>query len=649
MANKKEQKEKTTYEPEVLDNELEKRLMKYEATDYSSLIKQIDTEYQLAWWYIKPKMDEWAVRLKLYNNQKRDKEAIGDPLLFSIHQTLLASLYDDELMTVFEPNEKGDIEVAENLNRLYRYDYGLMQKDILDYEWDWDASFFGRGLCMFMEFDRKMKCPIPQIIDPMTFLRDPRAKSVAGDIKGRNSMRFGGFEKRMTKNEMKQAGVYFNTNNIGKSDNDIRSLIDNNRQLRADAQGLSNHQNLQDLSGENAEYRIMTWFTYWRGKPVMVEIADNRKRIVRYLELPKYTFPIIDRSMYPIAHDWDGVSVPDIIEDKQRARAVAMNLSLKSIKFNLHPRYVYDTNKIKNKADLNAVSNRHVGVDGSVDNAIAPVPSTPIKQEVSWIMELLDTAAQKATATPDQQQGASGQTKRLATEINMIANKVDVRYSLSAKIFGWSEKRFANQWYFLYKDNFAKDIDEKVMRISGALGARWRALTRENIIAKIDPDITVESKVVSDYKRSQKVQAYTNFFGLAMTQPYTNKILAMRAMGRILGIDSDEIDVIIPPTIDELHAEEENKIMEEGKKVFVSITDDHNIHMEIHNRASDTAAKTGHIEAHKQALIKLKVNPELAPQNQQMIGSENKGQEDMMAKMMNPSSAPAGSVAGSTM
>ncbi len=643
-----QQDDNLTYEPEKLDNSLEKKLKLYEKTDYSSLIKQIDTEYNLGWWYMKPKLDEWGLRLKLYNNQKRSKEAVGDPLLFSVHKTLLASLYDDQMIVDFQPKERGDIEVAENLNNLATYDYDIMQKDILDYEWDWDASFFGRGLCLFMEFDRKLKCPLPEIINPMTFIRDPRAKSVAGDVKGRNSLRFGGFEKRLTKYEMKNSGTYFNLEDLGKSDNDLRSLIDSNRQLRADAQGLSNPQTvLEPIHGENAEYRILTWFTHWRGKPIMVELAKNRKKIVRYLELKQPTFPIFDRSMYPISHDWDGVSVPDIVEDKQRARAVALNLSLKSIKSNLHPRYVYDTNKIKNRGDLNIKSDRHIGVDGSTNDVISAVPTTPIKQEVNWILDILDSSVQRATSTPDLQQGAMGSGKRLATEINMVSRKVDTNYSLTTKVWGWSEKRYWQQYYWLYKTYFAADIDEKVLRISGALGARWRSLNRENIVATVDPDVKIESKAVSEYKRSQKLQAYTNFYGLALTSQFANKLLAIRQLGKANGLTKDEIDAVVPPTVDEMIADKENKLLDENKKVLTAITDDHNLHIEIHNRASDSHAKIAHIEAHEQALIKLKINPELAPQPGTATGSANKGQEDMLAKMMNPSTAPAGSVAGS--
>jgi hypothetical protein len=40
------------------------------------------------------------------------------------------------------------------LTDLAAHDYGVMEKDELDYDWDWDACFFGRGLLLLSEFDR---------------------------------------------------------------------------------------------------------------------------------------------------------------------------------------------------------------------------------------------------------------------------------------------------------------------------------------------------------------------------------------------------------------------------------------------------------------------------------------------------------------
>lgn len=601
-----------TYQPEKIDSELEKELIALEqkttAGEFSSLIEQIQAEYKLSYDYLKPKWGEWAMRLQLYNNQKRDKEAVGDPLLFTTHQTVLASLYMDKLSVAFVEREEGDVDAAENLNHLARYDYGDMGKDELDYEWDWDSSFFGRGLMLFKEFIRKLKVPMPEVIDVMTFLRDPRATSVNGDRRGHGRARFLGREVRMTLDEMKEAGVYFNLEALdyNKGSNN-ESQVDQNRQIRASAQGLADPLNFNPSKGANQEYRLLEWFTIWGGKRVFVTLANDQKTVTRYDVLPSFFIPIIDRAMYPISHDWDGVSVPDLVEDKQRARAITLNLGLKGIKSNLLPMYLYDTNRIKNRFDLDFGFNKHVPVDGDTNGAMQPVARQHIGTDADWIMKMLDTAAQKSTATPDMAQGMMNTQDRPLGETQLVDANKDRRYSLSAKIFGWSEKRFWAQWYSLYKTHFKDGIDEKMVRIRGAMGTKFRPFTRENIIADIDPDIEIESKALADAERMTKLQLFNNYMALVVSDPTSNKRYGLRKLGRLSGMDNDELDMLLPPTIDEMKADDENQVLNQNKVVDVHDVDDDNVHLEIHNKAADTSAKYAHLRAHKTAMLLKKV------------------------------------------
>lgn len=600
---------------DVKEDTLENRKLECSKRDFKDLIDQIVSEYTLAYWFMKPKWDEWALRLKLNNNQKRDKSAVGDPLLFTIHQTVLASLYDDKLMVSHEGREAGDDEIAENLTDMAEFDYDIMQKDIIDYTWDWDASFFGRGLVMLMEFDNEEKTPVPENWSPMTTLRDPRAKSVNGDMKGRGKARFMGREIRLTKGEMEEAGVYFNLDGLKPDSSDVNSLIDANEMARQEAQGYSNTAKFQgELKGDNATYRLLEWITHYKGKLVLVTLANNKTKVVRYTEIKGNRIPIIDRALYPIAEDWDGVSIPDLVEDKQRARAKLQNLGIKVAEAGLYPMYLFDSNKITNKADLNYEQNKFISVNGSPAGAVEVMQKDTIKSDVSWIMDTLDQAGQKATATPDIQQGSTTSTKRTATELNIVNNKVDTRYSLSAKIFGWSEKRFWQQWYFLYKTYFKAGIVEKSIRVSGVLGAKFRPLRRENIIARVDPDVKVESRVLNEAKNYNLLQSFRGYVQMIAQDPNANLRYAMKKMGKLTGLKKDEIDQLFPPTIDEMIAEDENKRLEANELVMVKATDDNQIHMEIHNKLSDTPAKYAHIEAHKQAMILKKTNPELFSQ-----------------------------------
>lgn len=602
--------DKDSKTPESL-KALEKRARQGE---FQPLLDQIESEYSYAWLAMQPKWTEWGVRLKLYNNQKRDKEAVGDPLLFTIMQTVLASLYNDQLSIEWAPRESGDEDVVEGLNALALHDNEDMEKDIVDYLWDWDTLFFGTGLIEFCEFDRTLKVPIPENIDPMTFLRDPKAKSINGDRRGRGRARFCGRELRLTKHEMETAGVYFNLSELKADTGEMKSLLDQNAELRASAQGYNVAGRMTEgLKGDNATYHLLAWYTRYKGKLCRVVTGNGRKTLVRMEELEENYIPIFERRLFPIAHDFDGVSIPDLVEDKQRARAVATNAALKGIKSNLNPVYLYDKNKIKNKADLNFTFNKQIGIDGNPNNVVTPMNRDSVKQEVSWIMNLLDSSAQRATATPEQQQGVNSTERMTATESNILDRKVDVRYSLAGKIFGWSEKRFWKQWYQLYKKYFKAEIDEKIMRLSGSLGVKFRPLRRENIVAKTDPDAIVQSKAIRDVERFNELQLFKGFLTIIAQDPSANIRYAEKKFGKLSGIQKDELERLLPLTIEEMVAEEENALIEKDELVEVRADDDHEVHLQIHNKASDTPAKAAHIQAHKKAMVLRKMHPELFP------------------------------------
>lgn len=635
----KQKKETTIYGDEYI-SDLEQELQKNEKRGYKTIIDQIESEYQIGWWLMKPKFDEWALRLKLLNNQKRDKEAVGDPLLFTIHQTVLASLYSDRLLVTFSPRESGDEQVADNLTDLAKYDYDEMQKDILDYEWDWDAGFFGRGFMLNMNFDRDRKVPVPTVIDPMTLLRDPDAVSINGRPDGSGRARFFGWEARMTKREMEEAGNFFNLGSLKYDNIDTRSIVDENHRLRNDANGLSDIKNLvkEGLKGENRSYRVLNWFTFQNGKPMLFTLANNRKLIIRRIEVKTPYWPVIDRTIYPISHSWDSVSIPDLVEDKQRGRSVVQNMALKDVKASQFPMYLYDKNKIKNKSELNFGFNKFIGVDGSPQGTVDVMRKDTVKQDVAWILDQLSGAAERANATPELQQGIVSDEKRTLGELQLVEKKSSTRYSLSAKIFGWSEKRFWRQWYDQYKMNFQSDIDEKIVRISGSLRYGWRPLKRENIIANVDPDVKIESRVIADAERFNNLQAYLNWVNMVINDPNANKRLIMRHIGRLSGFEKDVIEATLPPSIDELQAEEENRALSENKKVVVKPSEDHIIHLNIHARADDTPALQAHITAHKKALMVKRDNPALFPQTDR---EQFNPSEDVMSKLSNKVGQPA--------
>lgn len=617
--SKKDDKEEMNEEDDYEEDEVVDGKSELSPDNFQGVLKQIKTEYEFASKYIEPIWKKWAMWLKLYNNQKRDVEAIGDPLLFTIFQTILASLYTDQLTVEFKGRERGDDEMAENQTILATYDAEEMEKDQFDYEWIFDTLFCGRGFVLMDEWDDETHSPIPEVIDPFTFLHDPDAKSINGDKRGRGAARFFGREIRLSKYQMEEDGVYENIEDLGPgTDGRSNSQVDDNIRARRDAQGYDDFR--EKLCGDNQTYVLHEWWTRYEGKRYQFTLGKNCTVLLRVKEIKTKKWPVIDRTIFPTAHSWDGTSIPALCEDKQRARAVLMNLAKKGVTANLYPNYLYNNLLIKNKNDLLKWEfNKFVGVPGNPQGAVTPIERKPaVTSDVQWMLGEMDFASQRATATPDVQQGAMAEKVKSATEIAKVTQGVDTRYAANAKIFGQSEKKLWKLWYELYNIYFKQGIDGKIARIAGPFGPQYRRINRDNLIGNADPDVFIESKSISDAKRMNRLNMLMAVLNQSVAMdPNTNKRFGLKEIMKSAGMTTDEINRLLPKTYDEYEAEEENKLLDKNKMPKILMTQNHMVHIEIHSKAADSKAKKVHIEMHKMALYAQTHNEMLKAEAQQ--------------------------------
>jgi hypothetical protein len=317
--------------------------------------------------------------------------------------------------------------------------------------------------------------------------------------------------------------------------------------------------------------------------------------------------------------------VPDIIEDKQRARSILQNLGLLSAKADVEPMYLFNEDRIKNRADLKFGFNKFVRVQGqgAVNDAIQPMNKPVVHQQVSWIMDLLDQSAQRSMATPEIQQGIVSSQARTLGELELVSAKVDTRYSLAAKIFGWSEVEFWQNWYQGYKDHFHAKIDKKFVRLAGVWGPEVRPFKRDDLVGEVDPDIIVKSKVLAEAKRIKDRNAFMQYYAVIVNNPEANRRYADKELARLNGMKKQQINVLFPETLDEMEARMENELINKGKQAQVEATQNHIIHILNHLRLNEGKVRDAHIELHQQAMYLLrKYQTMLGGQQEQMGGQQ---------------------------
>jgi hypothetical protein len=595
----------------------EKKEIPLSTEEKKKLRMQVEREYKIAKDWIMPFYKKSYKNLKLYLNEKRDDDKVGDPILYTVMNTIHASMYSDVPSVKWRGRTIDDINAEYGLNLLTDFDYDDMGKDELDMDWLWDACFFGYGIVELTYFDRKNKIPSPRLVDPFCFMYAPDTGS---DINGAD---YCGEELQMTKHSMKEAGVYVFDDEDLQTGSDFNQLPELASKARTESQG-KNEQPDSKQKGEqdsdNSKIHFIEWRTWFEGKRVLVAFANDFEKMIRYKELDfQDKWGYISKKIGRTAHQFKPASIPDMVGDKQRMRSEIINLAATIAKSQQYPHYIYNNNLIRNRADLKPGFNKYTGVPGNPRDAVVPMNQyTPNMPFMNYILQYLDAASQRATASAEMQQGVLAGQERTLGELNLVAQKADTRYALMMKNLLIGEKQFWLQWYAMYKKHFKKNLDEKVIRLTGDMKDNFMTLAREDIIGKsADPDVEVLSTIVEDAKREKELGKYIQLMNALAQSPDADRRVLVKQFATVAGISEAEMDAIFPPTLDEITAELQNVAFEKEQDPEVLASDNHMVHLRIHRKAEPNVHRNVHMATHLQAMQRMKQNPELDPNAQE--------------------------------
>ena len=585
-----------------------------------ALEKQIRSEFKASSTALSGMWNKWRKNLKLYANNRKDRKAVGDNTLYEIHNTFLASVWNDKFSVSFEPEEYGDKETAEILNQMASFDYRKMGKANADYDWYWNSLFYGRSIVEMKEFDVKDSIPRPRVWDTINTYPDPMATSVNG-TNGDGASRFIGRMVQKSMWQMKKEG-YDNLDTLESWKPDDR--LEQTKQARDDARGITYQKD--NIEGDNKLYTILEWYTHHNGEKKLFHVgATNDEQSETHIKILKRTtlkqqdrFPLIDCAPMKIPGEWYGLTIPDLVEDKQRAKARLKNIGIDSTEFATYIRMIYNGGKIKNKSDLNVNSKKNIEVDGQVDGAIRQVEKPTLPANFQEILNMISQDANTATATPDILQGTAQSGANTLGEIDKISANSANRYGLAISLFQESAISYWKQWYYLYKNFFKGGIRKKAVRLKGTYGVEFRKLTSDQISMVTDPDVRIIP--LSEKKRAdrEKLIFLSSAGNLVTVMEGVDKRAYLRSYLEAGGQTTAQINRIVPQTADELDAEDENKSLSENKEVRAELNENHAEHIAVHRRAAETAAKKAHIMAHRKFLkIKKDREPKPEPSNNQ--------------------------------
>jgi hypothetical protein len=600
--------------------------------DEADILMQVKSEITKSRDFMRSRRVILRIRHKLYNNQRKQRDKVGDTLIYNIINTQLAIYYTDEMTVGFHQRDMGDVQKAQNIENLARFDYDEMDMDVIDYFVQWDRQFYGVGIRVLTEWDKNTSTPQPRHHDAMSWLPDP-----AGSVIAKN-FRWSGFEVEYTRDDISDENGFFNQEQLKVRDSARASEKQADRDAKNEAAGLDPPASLnvdaaldqgEGTGGEFAErgydiFDMVDQFTQLKGddgitRKYLVTVSDNLESLHRCEEIQPVTpaekkdisrvpFPFSLNYYSPKPGDPLGVSVPDLCEDKQRARSVFMNLRKKAEQAKLYPMYIYNRQKILNRRDLDFAFNKFIGVAGDVgSNVIEPINKAHEHQSDILVAEQeLEKQAQKATGTDNVSQGVQPDRQQTLGVEQMVQANASLKYILGAKFNAWGDKRFWRLWYRMYQQNFTK-AGAKTIRIQSAFGNRLISLNPKDIQTIKDPDITVKSKLELQQQRQREFLQWQTIVPMIIndpTKPLASKRYAERRMARLQNVPQEEIAVIFPETPDEVRAHMENELLSRNEPVPVDVqNEDHLSHMVINSQADESDAKAAHMSKHREAYI----------------------------------------------
>ena len=583
--------------------------------DRQTVLDQVAKEIKLSREYVKPKREVWRSRFRLYNNQRKQVSLVGDTSIFNVMSTMLAIYYSDEMQVSFQGREIGDTTLATNIENTAKFDYDEMEMEVINYSTQWDRLFFGVGIRQCSEWDASSKTPIARSLSALTWLPDP---SGGIDVK---SYRWHGFEVEYMRNEMTEEAGFINLDKLPKSKGSSGSEKDADVTAYKEAQGLA-VTDYQKIGRGNDAYNMVDIFTMLKGhdgitRKYLVTVDENVKEIFRLEEIEAISprekenpsivpWPVTLNHYSPQREDPFGVSIPDLVEDKQRAKSIFKNLRIAAEKANLYPMYMYNRDKILNRRDLDFAFNKFIAVRGDVGlNTISPINKAPSRLSESLANEAaLDADVDISTGSGKNQQGVMSEQSRTLGEQEIVQANANLRYALGSKINSWGERRFWRLWYRGYQQNLS-GTDKKIIRIQSALGSQFSTITRKVFITNQDPDIRITSKLETEQKRFKDDLSFSSVAPLYIsdpTLPVASRNYARRHLLKLKGFPNEQIMIMVPESPDEMKARMENELLSRNsREPEISMNEDHLSHIVVHSQAEKTDATMAHIQAHSLA------------------------------------------------
>lgn len=522
--------------------------------DKDILLKEIADQINLGLNFVRPRREKLRNNIAKYVDQDKEEGKVWVNTLYASTQLYVAIKYSDEISILAKPRKFGDEEYADNITSLAEYDYSEMNLNRLRHAEFVDEAMTGISIRKKAPYDIVRKCPMFESVDPITWIPDPFSDYVT-------EARWNFFEREMTRTELEDLEGETKESEVESETIDTEQQA--NRTYRNVAHGTS------DVTDNtlNKIVSVYQGYTTIEGKLYKVTVNTSLDELYEFEEIKpvtkeekksgKVSMKTVIRISYFSPTRWDpfGISMADLILDKQKAQSILMNLRLIDAKFNTFGQInLVNTDIVKDTSELTnpSINTKWIGANAgnnSLSNAIYPVPRQQIMADSFNVSQELVRQIQLDTGIDSRSLGVQGDKNITLGEAQQIQENANVVFGLWVEVSSWAEIDFwKHMWFRTYQENFS-GTDEKFIRISNGFNTNQTKFRRDDFLGCEDIDFTIESKKKVWQLREQMKLTFAAKLPMILADRNVPKITKSVAFAYSLKLDghSREMQQILNP------------------------------------------------------------------------------------------------------
>jgi hypothetical protein len=594
--------------------------------DEADIISQVSREYDESIEFTHLKRDLFKRRDSLYLGIDNSDTKVYVRLVYSVVDTMLALEMDDKRSVIFHWRQWGMDEYADSVNNCAKYDYEQMWCETKKYFARKHKYLKGVGIEVMDWWDKTLDVPTYKVISPMVWCPDWFAWV-------NNWPRYHWFEYQAQRWELENDDTFFGIDTL-LTQEQLDSLA---RQERTETYW---NRELNQIPSNNTSDILSLYYHYTiiKGIKYLVVLGNDRTTICKFEEVPAITdiekkdktkiqFPVICRYFRPLENDPFGVSVPDLLEDKQTMMQLFLNLNrIKAEHEAYWDMFLFDPDKIDvDNFKIPTLWPKYVPVSWLA--WLNSTPMTPVaKQQVSpdaYNMPSILMSESTLTLGMDQRTlwtTPSGTPITKWENIRVQANS-NMRLLLWLKWDNIAEKQFWGIWYRYYLLYFNK---EKSFRLNDGLWWQYYSIAKKDFKWLTDIDIEIIAESDLDTLKEKEKIAFMAVSNMILSDPTitpNTKKFIQRELMILNWIPKEKAMAIIPPSQEEQQAYLDLELLNRNEmpSKITDMAEDHWTYVVIYQRALDTDAKWKAIQARLMAAkMAFENSKQMAAEQQQM-------------------------------